>query len=48
MKLKSQVRWYVPASGGYQCMGQPGPLEARLLTLLLPSPVALEVNPYMP
>ena len=45
MKLRSQVRWHVPACGGYQRMAQPAPLEAHLLTLLLPSPVALEVNP---
>ena len=44
MKLRSQVRWHVPACGGYLCMPEPAPLEAKLLTLLLPSPVALEVR----
>lgn len=42
-KLRSQVRWHVPACGGYQRMPDPAPLEAKLLTLLLPSPIALEV-----
>lgn len=44
MKLKSQVRWHVPACGGYQRMPEPAPLEAKLLTLLLPSQIALEVH----
>ena len=43
MKLRSQVRWHVPACGGYLRKPEPAPLEAKLLTLLLPSPVALEV-----
>ncbi len=47
MKLQSQVLWHVPACGGYQRMAQPVPLKARLLTLLLPSPVALEVTPVI-
>ena len=44
MKLRSQVRWHVPACGGYLRKPEPAPLEAKLLTLLLPSPVALEVR----
>lgn len=43
-KLRSQVRWHVPACGGYLRKPEPAPLEAKLLTLLLPSPVALEVR----
>ena len=38
------MRWHVPACGGYLRMPEPAPLEAKLLTLLLPSPVALEVR----
>lgn len=48
MKLRSQVRWHVPACGGYRHMPDPAPLEAKLLTLLLPSPVALEVRLTLP
>ncbi len=44
MKLRSQVRWHVPACGGYHHMPDPAPLDAKLLTLLLPSPIALEVH----
>ncbi len=44
MKLRSQVRWHVPACGGYHHMPDPAPLDAKLLTLLLPSPIALEVR----
>ena len=38
------MRWHVPACGGYLRKPEPAPLEAKLLTLLLPSPVALEVR----
>lgn len=48
MKLRSQVRRHVPACGGYHPMPDPAPLDAKLLTLLLPSPIALEVPPGRP
>ena len=48
MKLRSQVRRHVPACGGYHPMPVPAPLDAKLLTLLLPSPVALEVHLALP